>query len=235
MTKSVTTPHEAVAPIHDGATVMISGFGGSGAPIELIHALIDQGAKGLTVVNNNAGTGQVGLAALIREKRVEKVICSYPRTNDARCFTELYLDGKIALELVPQGTLAERIRAAGAGMPAFFTRTAAGTELAKGKETREIDGVLYVMETWLKADFALVKADRADRAGNLTYRLSARNFGPIMCMAAKTSIVQVREVGPKGSIDPEIVVTPGIYVDRVAHVAEPVQEEALFRAGARYP
>ena len=139
------------------------------------------------------------------------------------------------MELVPKGTLADRICAAGAGMPAFFTRTAAGTELAKGKETRVIDGVLYVLETWLKADFALVKADRADLAGNLTYRLSARNFGPIMCMAAKTSIVQVREIGEKGSIDPEIVVTPGIYVDRIALVAEPVQEEALFRAGARYP
>jgi len=235
MSKPVMTPQEAVASVHDGAIVMISGFGGSGAPIELIHALIDHGAKGLTVVNNNAGTGQVGLAALIREKRVEKVICSHPRTNDARAFTELYLEGKIALELVPQGTLAERIRAAGAGMPAFFTRTAAGTELANGKETREIDGVLYVLESWLKADFALVKADRADMAGNLTYRLSARNFGPIMCMAAETSIVQVREVGERGSIDPEIVVTPGIFVDRIAHVADPVQEEMLFAAGARYP
>ncbi|MFV0475754.1 MAG: 3-oxoacid CoA-transferase subunit A [Pikeienuella sp.] len=235
MTKPVLSLAEAVAPITDGATVMISGFGGSGAPIELVHALIDHGAKGLTVINNNAGTGQIGLAALIRERRVEKMICSYPRTSDARNFTELYLAGKIDLELSPQGVLAERIRAAGAGMPAFFTRTAAGTDLAKGKEQREIDGVLYVMETWLKADFALVKADRADLAGNLTYRLSARNFGPIMCMAATTSIVQAREILPKGGIDPDMVITPGIFVDSIVHAPEPQQEEILIREGARYP
>nr|WP_246209669.1 3-oxoacid CoA-transferase subunit A [Pikeienuella piscinae] len=226
---------EAVAPIFDGATVMISGFGGSGAPIELVHALIDQGAKGLTVVNNNAGTGMVGLAALIREGRVDKVICSYPRTSDARAFTERYLAGEIALELVPQGVLAERIRAAGAGMPAFYTRTAAGTELAEGKEQREIDGVLYVMERWLKADFALVKADCADLAGNLTYRLSARNFAPIMCMAADTAIVQAREIVPMGGVDPAVVVTPGIFVDRLVKVAAPAQEELLVNAGASYP
>lgn len=235
MTKPVMDAAEAVAPIFDGATVMISGFGGSGAPIELVHALIDHGAKGLTVVNNNAGTGMIGLAALIREGRVEKAICSYPRTSDARAFTERYLAGKIALELVPQGVLAERIRAAGAGMPAFFTRTAAGTELAEGKEQREIDGVLYVMERWLKADFALVRADRADLAGNLTYRLSARNFAPIMCMAAKTTIVQAREIVPKGGIDPAVVVTPGIFVDRLVKVAAPAQEELLVNAGASYP
>lgn len=235
MKKPVSSPAEAVADVKDGSVVMISGFGGSGAPVELIHALLDQGARGLTVVNNNAGTGQIGLAALIREGRVEKVICSYPRTNDATCFTDLYLAGKIELELVPQGTLAERIRAGGAGMPAFYTRTAAGTDLAKGKEERVVEGERCVLETWLRADLALVKADRADAAGNLTFRLSARNFGPIMCMAAKTTVVQVREVLPAGGIDPEHVVTPGIYVDRLALVPEPEQEEALFRAGARYP
>ncbi len=226
---------EAVADIKDGATVMISGFGGSGAPIELIHALIDQGAKGLTVINNNAGTGQIGLAALIREGRVAKVICSYPRTTDARCFTELYLAGKIELELVPQGTLAERMRAAGAGMPAYYTRTGAGTQIAEGKETRVVEGETCVLEKWLKADVALVKADLADEVGNLTYRLSARNFGPVMCMAAAKTIVQAREIRPKGGIDPEVIVTPGIYVDRLVAIPEPAQEEVLFRAGARYP
>lgn len=226
---------EAVSPIFDGATVMISGFGGSGAPLELVHALIDRGARGLTVVNNNAGTGRVGLAALIDSGAVEKVICSYPRTSDARAFTERYLAGKIALELVPQGTLAERIRAGGAGVPAFFTPTAAGTELAEGKEVREIDGVPCILEHWLRADFALVKADQADRYGNLTYRLTARNFGPIMCAAANMCIVQAREILEPGGIDPEHVITPGIYVDRIAHVPDPAQEEILVANGAVYP
>lgn len=235
MTKPVTDAREAVAGIGDGAVVMIGGFGGAGIPVELTHALLDQGARGLTIVNNNGGTGRVSLAALIDAGRVEKVICSYPRTSDSRAFTERYMAGKLELELVPQGVLAERIRAGGAGMPAFYTRTGVGADIAKGKEVREFDGRRYVLERWLRADFALVKAETADRFGNLTYRLTARNFGPIMCMAAECAIVQARNVVEPGGIDPEHVVTPGIFVDRIAHVPDPAQEEDLVNRGVAYP
>ncbi|MDE3081421.1 MAG: 3-oxoacid CoA-transferase subunit A [Paracoccaceae bacterium] len=237
MDKTVPNLATAVAGIHDGATVMIGGFGGSGAPIELIHALIDRfratgHPTGLTVVNNNAGNGHVGLAALIETGMVAKLICSFPRSADPVVFTELYKAGKIELELVPQGTLAERIRAGGAGIPAFYTPTGYGTDLAAGKKIEEFDGRPYVQERWLKADFALVKAERADRMGNLTYRAASRNFGPLMCMAAAETIVQARAVVDPGAIDPEAVVTPGIFVQKIVEVTAPQQEETLNRAGA---
>lgn len=225
----------AVASIPDGATVMIGGFGASGSPVELIHALIDHGASGLTVVNNNTGNGEVGLAALIRNGQVRKMICSFPRSSQSKVFPELYREGRIELELVPQGTLAERIRAAGAGIPAFYTPTTVGTILAEGKELRKFDGRSYVMEPWLKADFALVKCEVADPVGNLTYNKTARNFSPLMCMAATTTIVQARKVVPAGGIDPEHVITPGIFVDRVVEVADPVHEDVLIAAGRSYP
>ena len=235
VTKPVLSPAEAVADIPDGATVMISGFGGAGAPVETVHALIDQGARHLTIVNNNAGTGRIGLAALIREGRVDKVICSYPRTSDSRVFTEAYKAGRVELELVPQGTLSERMRAAGAGIPAFFTPTSVGTPLAEGKQTQTINGRDCVLEHALHADYALVKADLADAYGNLTYRLTARNFGPVMMTAATVTIAQVRDVVEIGAIDPAHVVTPAVYTDRIALVADPAQEELLVRAGAKYP
>ena len=235
VTKPILTSAEALQDIPDGASVLVGGFGGAGSPVELIHALIDQGARELTVINNNAGNGDVGLAALIRERRVRKMVCSFPRSSDPKAFQDLYRQGEIELELVPQGTLAERIRAGGAGIPAFYTQTAAGTDLAEGKETRRFDGRDYVMEHWLRADFALIKAECADSAGNLTYNKSARNFGPIMCTAAKTTIVQVRRIVQAGEIDPEHVVTPGIFVSRLVEIADPVQEEDLFASGAFYP
>ena len=235
MTTIAQTTAEAVAGIGDGASVMIGGFGGSGTPIELIHALIDAGARDLTIVNNNAGNGRVGLAALIAEGRVAKLVCSYPRSADPKAFTELFLEGGIELELVPQGTLAERIRAGGAGIPAFYTPTAFGTALAEGKPTAEFDGVPYVQERWLKADFALLKAQTADTHGNLTFRKAARNFAPLMATAAATTIVQASEIVEAGRIDPERVVTPGIFVDRVVEVSRPAQEEDLNRRGAVYP
>ena len=225
----------AVADVPDGATVMIGGFGEAGSPIELIHALIDQGARDLTVVNNNTGSGHVGLAALIDNGRVAKMICSYPRTANSTVFPELYRAGKVELELVPQGTLAERIRAGGAGIPAFFTATGVGTVLEQGKETREFDGRTYVMERGLRADFALVKARVADRYGNLLFNKTARNFGPIMCTAAEVTIVQVQQIVEPGDIEPECVVTPGIFVDRIVEVAGPLQEAVLVREGVRYP
>ena len=225
----------AVASIQDGATVMIGGFGASGSPVELIHALIDHGASDLTVVNNNTGNGEVGLAALIRNGQVRKMICSFPRSSQSRVFPELYREGRIELELVPQGTLAERIRAAGAGIPAFYTPTTVGTILAEGKELREFDARTYVMEPWLRADFALVKCELADPVGNLTYNKTARNFSPLMCMAAATTIVQARKVVPAGGIDPEHVITPGIFVDRVVEVTDPVHEDVLIAAGRSYP
>ena len=239
MDKTLASPATAVAGIFDGATVMISGFGGSGAPIELIHALIDRfratGHPGcLTVVNNNAGNGHVGLAALIEAGMVTKLICSFPRSADPVVFTEMYLAGKIELELVPQGTLAERIRAGGAGIPAFYTPTGYGTDLAAGKVIAEFDGRPYVQERWLKADFALVKAHRGDTHGNLTYRAAGRNFGPLMCMAAAVAIVQVSELVAPGGIDPEAVITPGIFVQGLVEVPDPAQEELLNRAGAHY-
>lgn len=235
MDKTVASLQEAVAGIGDGASVMIGGFGGSGAPIELIHALIDAGPKNLTVINNNAGNGHVGLAALIEQGQVAKLICSFPRSADPKVFTDLYLAGKIELELVPQGTLAERIRAGGAGIPAFYTPSSYGTDIAEGKPVAEFDGRPYVQERWLKADFALIKAETGDAMGNLTYRMAARNFNPLMAMAAGTTIAQVSRVVQLGEIDPESVVTPGIFVDRLVTVAEPTQEETLNREGAAYP
>ena len=216
--KTVVTPAAAVADIPDGATVMIGGFGTAGMPSQLIDALIEQGARDLTIVNNNAGNGEVGLAALLKKKRVRKIICSFPRQTDSYVFDSLYHAGEIELELVPQGNLAERIRAAGAGIGAFFTPTAYGTPLAEGKETRIINGRGYVLEYPISADFALVKAEKGDRWGNLVYRKTARNFGPIMASAAKCTVVQVREVVELGAIDPEVVVTPGIFVQRVVEV-----------------
>lgn len=235
MDKTIASLAEAVAPIGDGATVMIGGFGGSGAPIELIHALIDHGPKNLTVINNNAGNGHVGLAALIEQGLVAKLICSFPRSADPKVFTDLYLAGGIELELVPQGTLAERIRAGGAGIPAFYTPTGYGTQLAEGKKIEEFDGRPYVQERWLKADFALIKGELGDRYGNLTYRMAGRNFNPLMAMAAANTIAQVSRIVPAGEIDPEAVITPGIFVQSVVQVANPAQEEVLNREEAVYP
>lgn len=235
MDKTFSSLAGAVADIPDGASVMIGGFGGSGAPIELIHALIDQGARDLTVINNNAGNGHVGLAALIEQGRVRRLICSFPRSADPTVFNDFYKAGKIELEIVPQGTLAERIRAGGAGIPAFYTPTSYGTDLAEGKPVEEFEGRHYVRERWLKADYALVKAECADPHGNLTYRMAARNFNPVMAMAAMRSIVQARHIVPLGGIDPEHVVTPGIFVDAVVEVTDPAQEEVLNREGAVYP
>lgn len=235
MDKTCPSLAAAVAGIPDGATVMIGGFGGSGAPIELIHALIDAGPKNLTVINNNAGNGHVGLAAMIEQDMIAKLICSFPKSKDPRAFTERYLEGKIELDLVPQGTLAERIRAGGAGIPAFYTPSSYGTELAEGKPVAEFDGKHYVQERWLKADYALVKGELGDALGNLTYRMAGRNFNPLMCMAAATTIAQVSRIVPLGDIDPEHVVTPGIFVNRVVEVREPQQEELLNRAEAVYP
>ena len=226
---------EAVADVPDGSVVMVGGFGASGSPIELIHALIDQGAKDLTLINNNTGNGEVGLAALIANGQVSKMICSFPRSSQSKIFPALYRAGKIELELVPQGTLAERIRAAGAGIPAFFTPTTVGTVLAEGKETREFGGRTYVMEPWLPADFALIKCEVADPLGNLTFNKTARNFSPIMCMAATTTVVQTKQWVTAGDIDPENVVTPGIFVDRVVEVPHPVHEDSLIAEGAKYP
>ena len=216
--KIVRSTAEALADLSDGATVMISGFGGAGQPAQLIDALIEQGARDLVIINNNAGNGEVGLAALLKARRVRKIVCSYPRQVDSHVFDALYRAGDIELELVPQGNLAERIRAAGAGIGGFFTPTGYGTPLADGKETRVFDGKPMVFETALHADFALVKARMADRWGNLVYRKTARNFGPAMAMAARCTVVQVDEIVGLGELDPEIVVTPGIFVDRVVRV-----------------
>lgn len=205
----------AVTDVHDGATVMIGGFGNAGMPSALIDALIAQGARDLTIVNNNAGNGDTGLAALLKAKRVRKIICSFPRQTDSHVFDALYRAGEIELELTPQGNLAERIRAAGAGIGGFFSPTGYGTLLAEGKETRLIDGKHYVLESPIHADFALIKALRGDRWGNLVYRMTARNFGPIMAMAAKCAIAQVSEVVALGELDPEVIITPGIFVQRV--------------------
>ncbi|MEU6832167.1 3-oxoacid CoA-transferase subunit A [Nocardia beijingensis] len=212
------TTAEAVAGIADGSTVLIGGFGMAGMPVQLIEALIDQGATDLTVVSNNAGNGDTGLAALLAAKRVRKVICSFPRQSDSWVFDSLYRAGQIELEVVPQGNLAERIRAAGAGIGAFFCPTGVGTQLAEGKETREIGGRTYVLEYPLSGDVALIGAYRSDRMGNLVYRKTARNFGPVMATAATTTIVQVQEIVETGVLDPEAVVTPSIYVDKVVAV-----------------
>ena len=233
--KRVASCASAVANIRDGDTVMIGGFGEAGSPIELIHALIAHGAKNLTVINNNTGSGRIGLAALIENGQVAKMICSYPRTANSLVFPELYRSGKIELELVPQGTLAERIRAGGAGVPAFFTKTSVGTPLADGKEQRNFDGEDYVMEHGLKADFALIKAKQADRYGNLVFNKTARNFAPIMAMAATTTLVQTNEMVELGDIDPEKVITPGIFVNEVIEVSNPQQESKLVKDGVIYP
>ena len=208
----------ALQSVRDGATVMIGGFGSAGQPVELIDALLAHGARDLTVVNNNAGNGSTGLAALLAAGRVRKIVCSFPRQTDSWVFDELYRSARIELELVPQGNLAERIRAAGAGIGAFYTPTGYGTTLAQGKETREIDGRMYVLEYPLHADLALIQAERGDRWGNLVYRKTARNFGPIMAAAARLTVAAVHEVAELGAIDPECVVTPGLYVDHVVHL-----------------
>lgn len=217
--KTVASAEAAVADIFEGASVMIGGFGTAGMPDQLIDALIAHGVGGLTIINNNAGNGESGVAALIREGRVRKMICSFPRQSDSHHFDMAYRAGKIELELVPQGNLAARIHAAGAGLGAIFTPTGYGTLLAEGKETRKIDGRGYVLEYPIHADFALIKAHRGDRWGNLVYRKTARNFGPIMAMAAKTTIAQVSDIAPLGEIDPEVVVTPGIFVQRIVEIA----------------
>jgi 3-oxoadipate CoA-transferase, alpha subunit len=218
--KIVESAAAAVADIRDGATIMIGGFGTAGIPLELIDALIAQGARDLTIVNNNAGNADHGVAALLASRRVRKIVCSFPRQVDSYVFDGLYRAGEIELELVPQGNLAERIRAAGAGIGAFFTPTGYGTLLAEGKEARTIDGRDYVLEYPIHADVALIKAERADRWGNLVYRKTARNFGPIMASAAKCTIAQVREVVSLGDLDPEAIVTPGIFVARVVHIPD---------------
>ncbi|HIO37530.1 MAG TPA: 3-oxoacid CoA-transferase subunit A [Rhodospirillales bacterium] len=218
--KRVDTIDAALSGIEDGSTILVSGFGNAGSPIRLLEALIDQGAANLTIVSNNAGEGEFGLAALMKAGRVTKVICSYPRSAGSIIFEELYDQGKIELEVVPQGTLSERMRAAGAGIGGFFTPTSAGTLLGANKETREIEGTLHVLETPLKGDVALVKADAGDRWGNLTYNKSARNFGPTMAMAAKLTIAEVKTIKELGEISPEHVVTPGIFVDRVIKLRE---------------
>ena len=233
--KQYETPADAVADIFDGATVLIGGFGAAGSPIELIHALIDQGASDLVVVNNNTGSGHVGLAALIEQGRVAKMICSFPRTAGSTVFPDKYQAGEIDLELVPQGTLAERIRAGGAGIPAFYTPTSVGTELAEGKETRTFGEREYVMEYGLTADFALIKCSQADRLGNLIYYKTARNFSPVMAMAAKTTIVQADSIVAAGDIDPEVVITPAVFVNRVVEISEPMQESAMVASSVSYP
>jgi 3-oxoadipate CoA-transferase alpha subunit len=216
--KIVQSVAEAMAGICDGSVVLIGGFGSIGQPNALIEGLIEQGAKDLTVVANNSGVGHVGLAALLETGRVRKIVCSYPRTVDPVVFEELYRSGRIELEVVPQGTMAERMRAAGAGIPAFFTATAVGTRLAAGKEQREFGGRQYLLEEALAGDVALVEAWEADRWGNLTYRSSARNFNPVMAMAAKLTVAQAQHIVDLGALDPEKIVTPGIYVDRVLHM-----------------
>ncbi|WP_167137223.1 3-oxoacid CoA-transferase subunit A [Diaminobutyricimonas sp. TR449] len=220
LSKLTPTASDALADIPDGATIMIGGFGRAGQPVELIDQLLEHGASDLTVINNNAGNGDTGLAALLAAGRVRKIVCSFPRQTDSHVFDALYRAGKIELELVPQGNLAERIRAAGAGIGAFFTPTGYGTTLAEGKETRVIDGRNYVLEYPIRADFALISAYRADQLGNLVYRKTSRNFGPVMAAAADVTIAQVDRVVPVGSLDPENIITPGIFVSRVVEVGD---------------
>ena len=224
--KIVESVAQALQDVADGATVMIGGFGTAGMPVQLIDALIGQGARDLTIVNNNAGNGETGLAALLKARRVKKIICSFPRQTDSQVFDTLYRAGEIELELVPQGNLAERIRAAGAGIGGFFTPTGYGTPLAEGKETRVLDGKPMVFETAIHADFALIKARAADRWGNLVYRKTARNFGPVMAMAARCAVAQVDEIVELGTFDPEVIVTPGIFVQRVVHVGSALRRAA---------
>ncbi len=223
------TAQQALSDLPDGATVMIGGFGTAGSPNELIDALIEQGASGLTIVNNNAGNGDTGLAALLAAGRVRKIICSFPRQADSHHFDRLYRAGELELELVPQGNLAKRIRAAGAGIGAFFTPTGYGTQLAQGKETRLLDGKHQVLEYPIHADYALIKAERGDRWGNLSYRMTARNFGPIMAAAAKITVATVHEIVDLGTMDPESVVTPGLFVQRVVKVERQATQAGGFK------
>ncbi|MGK0741950.1 3-oxoacid CoA-transferase subunit A [Leucobacter sp. Z1108] len=225
--KQVLSIAEAVADIGDGATIMVSGFGPPGQPVELIEALLESGARDLTIINNNAGAGGDAIGELFAAKRVSKVICSFPKAIGSTIFDELYLAGEIELDLVPQGTLAERIRAAGAGIAGFYTRTGYGTELTDGREVKEFNGKMYVLEEALYADFALVRAHKADPHGNLVFRKTARNFGPIMCTAAATTIVEVGEVVELGQLDPEHIVTPGIYVDRIVAVPDTANKRSV--------
>jgi 3-oxoadipate CoA-transferase alpha subunit len=231
--KTIPDVHQAVADIQDGASIMIGGFGTAGMPDELIDALIARGVGDLTIINNNAGNGETGVAALMREKRISRIICSFPRQSDSHHFDALYHAKEIELELVPQGNLAARIHAAGAGLGAIFTPTGFGTMLAEGKETRNINGKDYVLEMPIHADFALIKAQRGDRWGNLVYSKTARNFGPIMAMAAKCTIAQVSETIELGALDPEAVVTPGIFVQRVIEVPQGRSRLAAEPAGGR--
>jgi 3-oxoadipate CoA-transferase alpha subunit len=223
---------QALGDVPDGATVLIGGFGTAGIPNELVDGLIAQGARDLTVVNNNAGNGEVGLAALLKTGRVRKIICSFPRQADSQIFDALYRSGKLELELVPQGNLAERIRAAGAGIGAFYCATGYGTELAQGKETREIGGRHYVLEHPIHGDLALVKAERGDRWGNLVYRKTARNFGPVMAAAAKRTVASVHEIVPLGALDPEAIVTPGIFVSRIVRIDRVATAAGGFKKAA---
>lgn len=227
--KTAATVGEALRGLADGSTVLIGGFGTAGIPNELIGGLIEQGARDLTIVNNNAGNADWGLAALLKAGRARKIICSFPRQVDSYVFDDLYRKGRIELELVPQGNLAERIRAAGAGVGAFFTPTSFGTELAKGKETREIGGRPYVLEYPLHGDLALIKAERGDRWGNLTYRMTARNFGPVMAMAAKRTVATVHEIVPLGALDPEHIVTPGIFVSKIVKIDRVATQAGGFK------
>jgi len=233
--KIIESAAHAVKEIQDGSIIMIGGFGEAGSPIELIHALIDKGAKDLTVVSNNTGSGHIGLAALIENKQVKKMVCSFPRTANSMVFPELYRAGEIELELVPQGTLAERIRAGGAGIPAFFTPTSVDTSLADGKESRIINGVKNVLEYAIKADYSLVKCHKADRYGNLIYHTTARNFGPIMCSASNVSIVQTKKIVEVGELNPEEIITPGIFVKKVVEITNPAHESELVANQIKYP
>jgi 3-oxoadipate CoA-transferase alpha subunit len=227
----VSDADRAVSGIQEGSTVLIGGFGPAGQPVELIEALIRGGVTDLTVVSNNAGNGRVGLAALLANGQVRKIICSFPRQADSYVFDELYRADKVELELVPQGNLAERMRAAGAGIGAFYSPTGVGTPLAEGKERRTIDGRDYVLEYPIKGDVALIKAFRADTLGNLVYRKTARNFGPVMATAAETTVVQVSEIVEPGRLDPEAVITPGIFVDRIVKIAGVSTLAAIGAAG----
>jgi len=230
--KIATSVADALADVKDGATVMIGGFGTAGIPNELIDGLIAQGAKDLTVVNNNAGNGDTGLAALLKAGRVRKIICSFPRQADSQVFDALYRSGQLELELVPQGNLAERIRAAGAGIGAFFTPTGYGTELARDKETREINGKNYVLEHPIYGDVALIKAERGDRWGNLTYRMAARNFGPVMATACKKTVATVHEIAELGGLNPEHIVTPGIFVHQIVKIERQATQAGGFKKAA---
>jgi len=226
---------EMLCDVFNGATIMLGGFGEAGSPIELIHALIDHGAKDLTIIANNAGNGRVGLGALIGQRQVKKVICSFAKSAKAITFPELYNNGEIELEVVPQGTLAERIRAAGSGIPAFYTATAVGTPLAKGKEEKVFNNKKYILEEALSADFAFIKADVADRYGNLTFSKTARNFNPIMCMAAKQSLIQTKKIIEPDETNPEHVITPGIFVQKIIQVENPIIESNAIEEGIIYP